>query len=537
MTSFTNAIVRILSRDQQTICGTGFLIPAGYLLTCAHVASEALGHPPETVTAAQQQERLLHFQLAFSAAASPYRARLEYCNTDPDRDLAVLKVLSPRSLPSEIRPLRLKKIAHFLDHRYRVFGFRSREGLWVTGQLLDRVANGHVQMNSDPTSWEAVQPGFSGAPVWDEQEKACVGMVVAVVPSSSSGPPRIAAMIPTDKLCEIWPPLERHILHPRPKPEPRSAPVTEVADPHVAEQWERGAVVVIKGERYLLARAQQAAGGDYDPAIEERYYSAQPLDLHDRGVPIRPVLIRQLVLRTPVYRGQERLLQPLREEGALLRQLRHPAFPRWLDEEELARSFTLIYSAQTGIPLTERFPFLQTTQQATPDQAAALLLRGEPLDALQARGLLMTIPRLCEALAELHRLGHTHRNLCGETLLLGKDKRGYAELCLRDPGRATWPPREGEGPALYRAPEQQWAGEPTAATDIYQLGSLLYHLLTGQVASSSLYGPERPSLLNALLPPTLDEVLLRAIHAKPEARWSDMRAFAWAIQQVLQQWT
>jgi serine/threonine-protein kinase len=109
-------------------------------------------------------------------------------------------------------------------------------------------------------------------------------------------------------------------------------------------------------------------------------------------------------------------------------------------------------------------------------------------------------------------------------------------LRLRDLGLATRPARVGEGPPGYAAPEQLYARYHIPGTDIYQLGALLYHLLTGKKANAFLYEPPSPSCLEPTLPPALDPVLMRALAREPARRWPDLVTFANALASTLQDW-
>jgi serine/threonine protein kinase len=80
-------------------------------------------------------------------------------------------------------------------------------------------------------------------------------------------------------------------------------------------------------------------------------------------------------------------------------------------------------------------------------------------------------------------------------------------------GLATAAYTPGEGPPGYQAPEQRPANASAIAgppTDIYQLGALLYHLLTGQrpaggIIPATFYNPHIPQALDSLLGQALAE--------------------------------
>jgi len=95
----------------------------------------------------------------------------------------------------------------------------------------------------------------------------------------------------------------------------------------------------------------------------------------------------------------------------------------------------------------------------------------------------------------------------------------------------------------YMAPEQ-WTGNPTALSDLYSLGVVLYEMITGhrpytsdtpagillKQASEPLPLPQKyvPDL-----PQNVESVLLKALARKPESRYPDMRSFADELQNLL----
>ncbi len=98
------------------------------------------------------------------------------------------------------------------------------------------------------------------------------------------------------------------------------------------------------------------------------------------------------------------------------------------------------------------------------------------------------------------------------------------------------------GTPTYMAPEQ-WAGEPTPATDQYALAIMAYELLTGRppfvdaVPYKMMYqqindSPLPPSMLNPTLPRNVDTVLLHALAKHSSNRFKSISAFAQALQQA-----
>lgn len=184
---------------------------------------------------------------------------------------------------------------------------------------------------------------------------------------------------------------------------------------------------------------------------------------------------------------------------------------------------------------------------------------GERILAL--RGLLRRFIDVCNAVAYAHSRGILHRDLkpgnimlgpYGETLVVdwGLAKPiGRAE-CNTDTGEATLRPsgsgdsnqtRMGEaiGTPAYMPPEQA-AGQISLlgpASDVYSLGATLYHLLTGQApfqgndAGSVLQKVQQgdfspPRQINALAPPALEVVCLKAMRIEATSRYQSPRELA-----------
>jgi hypothetical protein len=115
------------------------------------------------------------------------------------------------SQPSHSLSVRLVQGDSVWNHPFHVFGFPSQRdvGIWASGVLRDQLANGWVQMEDIKAQGYAVEPGFSGAPVWDEQLNGVVGMAIAAERKRSDA--KAAFMIPTSVLSSAWANLTQQI--------------------------------------------------------------------------------------------------------------------------------------------------------------------------------------------------------------------------------------------------------------------------------------------------------------------------------------
>ena len=95
------------------------------------------------------------------------------------------------------------------------------------------------------------------------------------------------------------------------------------------------------------------------------------------------------------------------------------------------------------------------------------------------------------------------------------------------------------GTPEYMAPEQCENRPIDARTDVYALGVMAYQMLAGvlpftgsitQLLLAHVRETPRPARsVNGLLPPALDDALLRALRKRPEDRFPDMASFAAAL--------
>jgi V8-like Glu-specific endopeptidase len=198
---YKNAIARIYNTNNVVI-GAGFLISNQYLLTCAHVVTEALDLPPETVS---KPSKLIQFDFPFINREEKLNAEVDFWlpyQSDPQKigDIAGLK-LHNKVIPDKVQPICLKT-SYKSNHTFRIFGFPNQrtDGVWAYGTLKDTLPNGWGQMEGQEKGYR-VQSGFSGAPIWDNEEKAVVGMAVA---EDKNEQRRIAFFLPSQALFFAW---------------------------------------------------------------------------------------------------------------------------------------------------------------------------------------------------------------------------------------------------------------------------------------------------------------------------------------------
>jgi eukaryotic-like serine/threonine-protein kinase len=158
------------------------------------------------------------------------------------------------------------------------------------------------------------------------------------------------------------------------------------------------------------------------------------------------------------------------------------------------------------------------------------------------------VRRLALAAGVLHRQGLVHRDIKPGNVIL----RPGGEPVLMDFGLARPFGASGDltepgmplGTPAYMAPEQALGTTDIGpAADVYSLGAILYHLLTGsrpfEGPVAAVYAqilntpPEAPSSRRPGLDPRLDALCLRALAKRPEDRLADAGALAAALTAYL----
>ncbi|MBO3752217.1 trypsin-like peptidase domain-containing protein [Streptosporangiaceae bacterium NEAU-GS5] len=234
----TRAVARVWGTGSAPV-GSAFLVGPRTLLTCTHVVAAARGQgrlvtpPVGSKVEVDFPARPGEFWPAHVIACQPVES-------DGVGDVAVLEL--PADAPLEIRPAILIEAPDLWRHACSAFGFPRGfgNGTYASGVLLSVEATGWLEI--DDRDGRSVEPGFSGAPVWDEQYPA--GVVAMVV---ASRPGDVAYAIPVATLMTAWPPLAGLARPPSPtgdccpsRPRTRASTAAATRTPQSCSTWSAG---------------------------------------------------------------------------------------------------------------------------------------------------------------------------------------------------------------------------------------------------------------------------------------------------------
>lgn len=260
------------------------------------------------------------------------------------------------------------------------------------------------------------------------------------------------------------------------------------------------------------------------PTGLQRYQIMEALGAGSQGQTFRGVdrvtgqVVAIKVLQLKNLGGDWKPFDLFERECQVLRDLQHPAIPRYLDQftSDTTGEFFLVMELVDGEPLSRRFGRVGMTE---PELRALLLQALDILEYLHARH-----PPV------------VHRDIKPSNLI-ARPQRQDSPLALIDFGgvRLALQPDGGStmiGTFGYMAPEQLH-GEATPATDVYALGATLAALGAGTPAERL---PRRGLTidLTAVLPPSpLRDVLAQMLAPEPSQRLQDAAAVRAALARAL----
>src|SRR5258706_1376140 len=179
-------------------------------------------------------------------------------------------------------------------------------------------------------------------------------------------------------------------------------------------------------------------------------------------------------------------------------------------------------------------------------QGTSLQPHCSPSDLLPMARSSQIAYKCCKALEYANTVGVVHRDIKPANIMLQPDYDikvadfGAAQLARSDTTQVA-----GVGSPAYMSPEQIRGGEEIDfRSDMFALGGVMYHMLTGQrpFGGSTAYelmdeilgkDPAPPSAVTLGIAPALDGIVLRALGKSRDDRFNSWNDFAAALEPLL----
>lgn len=206
-----------------------------------------------------------------------------------------------------------------------------------------------------------------------------------------------------------------------------------------------------------------------------------------------------------------------------------------------------VISALDHGTLTDGRPYLVLEYIEGPSLRDVIHERG----ALPPPEVLDILGPICEALQVAHDAGLVHRDVKASNVILGRVD-GAMRPVLLDFGLVKLVDQVGPGLTSSRsmlgtpaamAPEQMRGQAVDARTDVYALGLLAYHMLTGQPAFGGapgvvqsylqVHGPRPRPSAKVDIDPAFDVPIARALAPEPAERYANARELANAFRAIV----
>ena len=231
------------------------------------------------------------------------------------------------------------------------------------------------------------------------------------------------------------------------------------------------------------------------------------------------------------------------------------AFPESFQDPERGRLYRKLFLTEASLAGKLQHPHICQIYDAVADEGLHYLVMefvdGGTLEKYSRADSLLPVDRAVEmifkctrALEFAHRLGVTHRDMKPANIL----HTGETNVKITDFGAALIASGETTqissiGSPAYMSPEQVKEQPVDHRTDIYSVGVVLYHLLTGRVPFqgannfSLLYQItnaklEPPSSLRPDLPARIDDIVLRAMARERDQRYPRWEDFSNDLAQL-----
>jgi len=258
------------------------------------------------------------------------------------------------------------------------------------------------------------------------------------------------------------------------------------------------------------------------------YLAADPFGQRDVAIKV----IEKLSSNPEEARQQLRFFQ---NEAALAGKLRHPHIVSILDAglEDVSGGELLRYLVMEVV------------------DGPALTQYCEPGELLQPTQAVEIAYKCCKALEFANTLGVVHRDVKPANILTRGVDAGELDIKVSDFGAAQLARSEvtqvsGVGSPAYMSPEQVKGEDVDFRTDMFSLGGVLYHLLTGrrpfdgantyQLIDNILNAtPPAPSTVRPDVPELLDDIVAQALGKTRDERFSSWDQFAEALARLLGQ--
>lgn len=288
------------------------------------------------------------------------------------------------------------------------------------------------------------------------------------------------------------------------------------------------------------ADARQGSGPHLGLLLKDRYLIEKELGrggigivylARDQQLLARPVVVKVLAAGHHDEKFAAWFRKKFRQEIEALARINHPGVVGVLDAGET--------------PDGKAFLVMQYIEGVT-------LRRVMATHGLHFERTARIVRQLGQALSAAHSKGICHRDLKPENVMLEDVGGGAEQAKLIDFGVSQLKDSQVvtgtdvtfvAGTLPYMAPEQL-LGHPTAASDIYGFGALVYEMVTGRPpfqadSMAALYELQRkgeivpPCELNPVLPATAQAAILRALAFEQKDRYGSALEFAEVLAQAL----